>query len=461
MPDEDVYHIGNLILNGMGDGQAPQMLSLLPIPRRAVPVGHVRMRIRRVNIVRNLLAHQIQLNPDNLFRPRLPQLEQNINRSNQLQNSRERQLRGRNMRQFQGVNRRARLRSNVDRNSTAGSRRSSRVGIRRSARRRLTRPQNRSRSLSSNDTWLAGMAREISVAIPMEEGDPLGAVPNDKLVIVKVQSGTLADGKLKVGDQVLKLNNTTVQNCDHFFQLLRFAPPCANITLIRDEKKAAELESRIHIPPERAKFITRRDGYVYFLARINWKPGGPKLGLGIKHYQNRVLVSRCDSNSLASQQLQVGDHLIDIDGHPVTDKDVCRELLLKSLQTHRSVTTVVERPETMETKHWIHNALIASSAQAPSVAMNSDVRAIAARERKKLGNPAPVVSILKCCKFLKYSKFDYIKGIRLYYAAATPKKSCLRKNNVAMKRVNIEENKAAEYIIASDNEGKNLRHVRK
>ncbi|VDN38054.1 unnamed protein product [Gongylonema pulchrum] len=236
------------------------------------------------------------------------------------------------------------------------------------------------------------MAKEISVAIPMEEGDPLGAVPNDKLVIVKVQPGTLADGKLKVGDQVLKLNDTMVQSCDHFFQLLRFAPPCATLTLVRDEQKAAELEAKMHIPPERAKFITRRDGYAYFVARLDWKPGGPKLGLGIKHYQNRVLVSRCDPNSLASQQLQVGDHLIDIDGRPVTDKDVCRELLLKSLQAQRFVTTVVERPETMEARHWVQNALAASAAQAPSVAMNSDVREIAARERQKLKKPSQVSS---------------------------------------------------------------------
>ncbi|KAM3727990.1 InaD-like protein [Dirofilaria immitis] len=286
------------------------------------------------------------------------------------------------------------------------------------------------------------MTKEISVAIPMEEGDPLGAVPNDKLVIVKVQPGTLADGNLKIGDQVLKLNDTIVQNCDHFFQLLRFAPPCATITLVRDEKKAAELEAKIHIPPERAKFITRRDGYIYFVARLEWKAGGPKLGLGIKHYQNRVLVSRCDPNSLASQQLQVGDHLIDIDGHPVTDKDVCRELLLKSLQAHHFVTTVVERPETMEARQWIQRALKASSAQAPSVAMNSDVRAIAAREREKLQKVIAVDSFARVIK-------------------VKPKKSCLRRNNLKRKQVNIIESKATEYIIASDNEGKSLRPVRK
>ncbi|VDN02708.1 unnamed protein product [Thelazia callipaeda] len=274
------------------------------------------------------------------------------------------------------------------------------------------------------------MAREFVVSIPMEEGEPLGAIPNDKLIITKIQSGTLAEGKLKVGDQVLKVNGSIVQNCTHFFQLLRYAPPVASLLVVRDKKKAAEIETQCLIPRDRMKLVARRDGFSYFLARINWIPNGLKLGLGVKHYQNRVLVSRCDRNSLSAQCLLVGDHLLDIDGKPVTDKDVCRELLIKSLQTQHFVTIVVERPESVEAKLWIQKAL-AASVQVPSVAMNSDVRKIAAREKARLKNlPAP-------------------------------KKSCLSKNRRVFKQVSIDDKNFSQYVIASDSEGKNLRPVRK
>ncbi|TKR60509.1 hypothetical protein L596_027745 [Steinernema carpocapsae] len=271
----------------------------------------------------------------------------------------------------------------------------------------------------------------FEVDIPMEEGEPLGATPNEKLVVTKVQNGTLAEGKLRIGDQILKVNNIAIQDTNHFFRLLRYAPPNARLTVCRDSKKAEELEARIHIPADRAKLIQRRDGFLYQLVKIDWKPGGPKLGLGIKHYQNRVLVSRADPGSLAATQLLVGDHIIDIDGKPVTDKDVARELLLKALQSTGCVTSVIERPESMEAKHWVQTALAATAAQPPSVQMNSDVRDIAAKERQ-----------------------------RLKAKAEQPKKASILGRTAAPRKVSIVAGQGEHYI-ASDNEGKALRPVRK
>ncbi|VDO56128.1 unnamed protein product, partial [Onchocerca flexuosa] len=242
------------------------------------------MQIRRVEIVRNFAPRQIEANRENRITRRLILLRRNENESNDHSQSAQQQHRSRSQQRLrrnevelrgteEGSRRIFRV---VRRNSIAGSR----IGPRRRSMLRVrvrSLPPNASvlqtaagsQSIVTNENNLLNscdkMAKEMSVAIPMEEGDPLGAVPNDKLVIVKIQPGTLADGHLKVGDQVLRLNDTVIQNCDHFFQLLRFAPPCATITLVRDEKKAAELEAKVHIPPERAKLITRRDGYIYFV----------------------------------------------------------------------------------------------------------------------------------------------------------------------------------------------------
>uniref|UniRef100_A8PC23 Uncharacterized protein n=1 Tax=Brugia malayi TaxID=6279 RepID=A8PC23_BRUMA len=42
MTDSDVYYIGNLILNGAGDGQSPQALNLIPLHRRIITPNYAR-----------------------------------------------------------------------------------------------------------------------------------------------------------------------------------------------------------------------------------------------------------------------------------------------------------------------------------------------------------------------------------------------------------------------------------
>ena len=77
-------------------------------------------------------------------------------------------------------------------------------------------------------------------------------------------------------------------------------------------------------------------------------------------FQNRVLVSRVDPGSLAEKCLVLGDHLCDVDGIPVTDKDVARDLLVKNLQEKGKVSFVVERPDSIDAKQWAKQALSAN-----------------------------------------------------------------------------------------------------
>ncbi|GMR50170.1 hypothetical protein PMAYCL1PPCAC_20365, partial [Pristionchus mayeri] len=286
-------------------------------------------------------------------------------------------------------------------------------------------------SLSTLATNMSGNeGKEMTIEIQMEEGEPLGATPNDKMIITKVQAGTLSEGKLQIGDQILRVNDTIIKDTHHFFALLHFAPPCARLLIFRDEKKAEELMSRVHIPADRERNITRRDGFSYELVKMAWKAGGPKLGLGIKHFQNRVLVSKTDQGSTSAECLKVGDHIVDIDSQPVTDKDVARGILVKGLQAHGSVTMVVERPETMEAKHWTQRALMVQAVQPPSVQMNSDVRDIAQKERGRLAS--------KVGKQIK----SILGGQKRPAAVAI-------------------DDRQFGHVIASDNEGKNLRAVKK
>lgn len=106
----------------------------------------------------------------------------------------------------------------------------------------------------------------IEVSIPMEEGDPLGATPDDKMIIIQIQKDTLADGKLEVGDHILSVNSRPPADVKQFYHLLNVAARERGETVLRirrDEAKAKELEIHNQIPANRGNFIKRREGYLY------------------------------------------------------------------------------------------------------------------------------------------------------------------------------------------------------
>ncbi|WKY13993.1 hypothetical protein Q1695_004654 [Nippostrongylus brasiliensis] len=137
------------------------------------------------------------------------------------------------------------------------------------------------------------------------------------------------------------------------------------------------------IPEERRRNFMIKPGYAYFLVTIVFTPG-VRFGLGVKHYRNQVIVSKVESGSMVSDTLKVLDRVCDVCSKPVTDKEVCKTMIVKALQNNGCVDMIIERPVEAEAIQTMENALNASKMQQPSVAMASDVKDILRRYNEKL-----------------------------------------------------------------------------
>jgi len=182
------------------------------------------------------------------------------------------------------------------------------------------------------------------------------------------------------------------------------------------------------IVPGHERGLIRRAGFSYHLAQVDYY-AGCKLGLGIKDHKDKVFISRVDESSPLSKVLVVGDRIVDINGAQVSDKHLARTLLLQSLQTTHAISLAIERPESSEARSSVSIALTTDS-QNPSEEMNSDVKDIIKRQKKKMETQS-----------------------------STPRRpSILRRSEPGQTR-HVSLSGRKEVAIASDNEGERLRHV--
>ncbi|VBB31203.1 unnamed protein product, partial [Acanthocheilonema viteae] len=101
------------------------------------------------------------------------------------------------------------------------------------------------------------------------------------------------------------------------------------------------------------------------------------------------------------------------------------------------VSMCIERPVSGKAKEWADDAINASQMQPPSVAMASDVREIAARQQQKM-----------------------MEAMETKKPGIMKKSDSKGRGSDALKIVKIAPGEKHDVIIASDNEGKQLRRVK-
>uniref|UniRef100_A0A914YWI9 PDZ domain-containing protein n=1 Tax=Panagrolaimus superbus TaxID=310955 RepID=A0A914YWI9_9BILA len=115
------------------------------------------------------------------------------------------------------------------------------------------------------------------VIIDYEEGDLIGIILNDEIIITHIQKDTRADGKLKIGDRIISMNGRLIKDTDMFYHLIKKMHPQILIVVERKLLKTMLTEERI----KQTNFEPNFDTCDYFIAHLS-KLHGMQLGLSVK-----------------------------------------------------------------------------------------------------------------------------------------------------------------------------------
>ncbi|MCP9263226.1 hypothetical protein DINM_006564 [Dirofilaria immitis] len=167
---------------------------------------------------------------------------------------------------------------------------------------------------------------EINVMRNMAPCEALGVRPDENLMISRIMDKSHAQGRFELGD-----------DRNQFFKLFEDATVEGRIIVERSAERELELEKRL-LPPNIEKIIKRHAGFDYIIVNVRYdSSAGRPFGLNIANVTaHKIIIPEVTENTVAGDYLKIYDHIIAINGNPVSD-----------------VTAVIERPVTLESNREI------------------------------------------------------------------------------------------------------------
>jgi hypothetical protein len=204
----------------------------------------------------------------------------------------------------------------------------------------------------------------------------IGLIVDANLVIQSIQKGSMAEGKVFIGNKILRVNNQGMLTKAQFDKAVRdHAGQGITLAVWHDKEQVRLLQ-----------LDTPKSGFEIKEIWLVWNPlSQAKLGLAVKGEGNTVYITNVAENSVSSMYLQEGDRVLEIDGWPVVDKDMARTCLVNAFRYNNRVGLKIERAVIDEAKSNVSALLTAASNLEPSVIMQSDVLDIMDRQRDKIG----------------------------------------------------------------------------
>ncbi|KAM3715912.1 PDZ domain-containing protein [Dirofilaria immitis] len=193
----------------------------------------------------------------------------------------------------------------------------------------------------------------VLISLSMAPCEALGVRPDENLMISRIMDKSHAQGRFELGDVIKKLNGIPIKDRNQFFKLFEDATVEGRVNIIveRSAERELELEKRL-LPPNIEKIIKRHAGFDYIIVNVRYdSSAGRPFGLNIANVTaHKIIIPEVTENTVAGDYLKIYDHIIAINGNPVSDVTVAKKMIR---ECGANFQAVIERPVTLESNREI------------------------------------------------------------------------------------------------------------